>query len=128
MGSGSVSRVDTAATWDVALNVAPCAVRRCSANSFRTSNLLCAWLDAENRASTAQRQAIWVVIRGSARISRRCGDVSLGRMCIAISLIVFGLVLESARELIASLPRNAIYARKQLIRPELCSRDAFLVN
>src|SRR5215472_3457002 len=85
MGAASVSRVDTAATRDVVINVAPCAVRRCSANSFWKSNLLCAWLDAEDRASTAQKQATRVVIRAAAGTPRRCGDGSLRRIVISLA-------------------------------------------
>jgi hypothetical protein len=123
MGTTSVSRVDTAATRDVVLDVAPCAVRRCSANSFPKSNLLCAWLDAEDRASTAQKQATRVVIRGAARTPRRCGDGSLRR--IAISLVVFGLTPESGPQTNRECLETAISAREQLNLAELCPSEAF---
>src|SRR6266404_5563889 len=96
IGTGSVARVDTAATRLVVSNAAEgAALRRCLANSFRMSNLVCAWLDAADRTSIAQKQASRVVMRGAARHPRRCGDGSIACMRIATSLFV--LVLPQTR-------------------------------
>src|SRR5229473_187655 len=76
MGTGSVSLVDTAVIRLVVSNAAEgAALRRCSANSFRTSNLVCAWLDAADRTSIAQKQAR-VVMRATARHPRGCGGIN----------------------------------------------------
>src|SRR5713101_3923142 len=111
MGTGSVSRVDTAATRFVVPNAAKgAAVRRCSANSFRMSNLVCAWLDTD-RTSIAQKQASRVVMHAAARHPRRCGNGSIGRMCIATSLFVF------------VLPQNRPQTNRQCLEAALCARE-----
>src|SRR6266853_5335360 len=97
IGTGSVARVDTAATRLVVSYAAEgAALRRCSANSFGMSNLVCARLDAADRTSIAQKQAR-VVMRATARHPRGCGKGSIGHTCIATSFFVFVLPLNRPR-------------------------------
>src|SRR6266404_6339393 len=109
IGTGSVARVDAAATRLVVSNAAEgAALRRCSANSFRMSNLVCAWLDAADRTSIAQKQASRIVMRATARHPRGCGKGSIGRTCIATSFFVFVLPLNRPRTNRQSFERHFV--------------------
>ena len=128
MGTGSVSRGDTFATRAVVSNAAEGgAVRRCSANSFRTSNLVCAWLDAVDRTSIAQKQPSKVVMRAAARHPGRCGDRSIGRMCIATSLFVFVLPQNRPRTNRQYL-EEALYKKKLAVLPRIVLLGELPVN
>src|SRR6266478_3078724 len=118
IGTGSVARVDAAATRLVVSNAAEGAVlRRCSANSFRMSNLVCAWLDAADRTSIAQKQASRVVMRAAARHPGRCGDRSIGRMCIATSLLFVFVLPQNRPRKNRQCLEAALYKRKLAILP-----------
>src|SRR6266404_5828841 len=117
IGTGSVARVDAAATRLVVSNAAEgAALRRCSANSFRMSNLVCAWLDAADRTSIAQKQASRIVMRAAARHPRRCGDGSIACMCIATPCLFWcypRLGPQTNRQCLEA----ALYARELSILP-----------
>jgi hypothetical protein len=91
------------------------ALRRCSANSFAMSNLVCARLDAADRTSIAQKQAR-VVMRAATRHPRGCGRGSIGRTCIATSFFVFVLLLNRPANESPKL-RAALCARELSVPP-----------
>lgn len=114
MGTGSVSADGTAASGPLISKAArDDACRRCSAKSFRTSNLVYAWLDAAaDRASIGHRQVARFLKRGAARTLRTGGDGSPGRMCIATSL-VFSDFPGFGRWTNLECLESALYARGQ---------------
>ena len=88
IGTGSVFANDRVAPATLVSSAAEeTACWRCSAKSFRTSNLVCAWVVEAKRASIAHRQATKAAMRGTGQTPPRCGDGPTGRICIATSLM-----------------------------------------